>query len=72
MIMGGAGTSNEVLCDLVEEILQGQIHIGVPSVILAAAEKITEFNSTLHVYTLMFWSRLKRVGRSVQIRPRKT
>ena len=39
--------SNEVLCDLVEVGLQGQIHIGVASVILEEAEKITECNSTL-------------------------
>ena len=41
-------SSNEVLCDLVEVGLQGQIHIGVASVILEEAEKITECNSTLN------------------------
>ena len=38
---------NEVLCDLVEVGLQGQIHIGMASVILEEAEKITECNSKL-------------------------
>ena len=42
------GFSNEVLCDLVEVGLQGQIHIGMASVILEEAEKIAECNSTLN------------------------
>ena len=41
--------SNEVLCDLVEVGLQGQIHIRLASTILEEAKKIAEFNSTLNV-----------------------
>ena len=40
---------NEVLCDLVEVGLQGQIHIGLASTIPEEAEKITEWNVTLNV-----------------------
>ena len=41
--------SNEVLCDLVEVGLQGQIHIGLASIIPEEAEKITEWSATLNV-----------------------
>ena len=33
-------SNNEVLCDLVEVGLQGQIHIGVATVILEEAERL--------------------------------
>ena len=39
---------NEVLCDLVEVGLQGQIHIGLASTIPEEAEKVTEWNATLN------------------------
>ena len=41
--------SNEVLCDLVEVGLQGQIHLGLASTIQEEAEKITEWNAILEV-----------------------
>ena len=45
--------SNEVLCDLIEVGLQGQIHIGVASIILEEARKNTKWNSTLHVMEII-------------------
>ena len=41
--------SNEVLCDLVEVGLEGQIHIDMASTIQEEAEKITEWNAILDV-----------------------